>query len=67
MIQVKSFEEWNAGQPANKVVEWGSGSADPKDGKMHHNSVAYNSAPIEIKHMLYNQYVHTLTKPTFNP
>jgi hypothetical protein len=60
MIQVLSFEEWDASQDQSKLMEWGSTNQE-KDSTVIHKKVPYKDVPEEVRHMFYSQYVHSVT------
>jgi hypothetical protein len=60
MIEVYSFEEWDALQDHGKTVEWGNYSEAA--GATSHSSV-YADVPLEIREMFYIQYISHLTNP----
>jgi hypothetical protein len=60
MIELYSFEEWDAMQDQEKEVEWGSANGD-KDSQMVHHSMIYKDAPLNIREMFYHQYVAAAT------
>ena len=66
MIELYSFEEWDAMQEQDKIIEWGSTIANETSEAMHH-SCLYKEAPLEIRKMFYADYVHQMTNPNIQP
>jgi hypothetical protein len=62
MIEIYSFEEWDALQDPEKTVEWGS-STNGINSPIIQESCLYKEAPIEIKRMFYSEYIHKATAP----
>lgn len=62
MIEIYSFEEWDALQDPEKTIEWGS--AIPEDiTESNYNSCPYKDASLHIRRMFYSEYVHKATAP----
>lgn len=64
--EIQSFEEWDAMQDEAKILEWGSSNKE-KNSPATYNTSAYKDAPLEIRKMFYDQYVHFSTNPTTKP
>lgn len=66
MIEIYSFEEWDASQDPDGTLEWGSASQDI-NSEASHNSSRYQDAPLEVRKMFYARYIHALTTPNIKP
>ena len=60
MIEIYSFEEWDALQDPEKTVEWGSSD---RESLVAQNTALYKEAPLHIRRMFYAEYVHRSTNP----
>lgn len=63
MIQVLTFEEWDAAAPQNSILEWGSTGQKGICDTATYNEAAHKDAPIDIRKMFYAEYVHRTTNP----
>lgn len=66
MIEIYSFEEWDAVQDPNSILEWGS-TGQEKTSKVEQHSSRYADAPLAIREMFYAEYVHALTTALRTP
>lgn len=60
MIEVYSFEEWDALQDPDRTIEWGSSD---RESLVAQNSSVYKDAPVAIRKMFYTEYVYAMTNP----
>ncbi len=66
MIEIYSFEEWDALQDPDKTVEWGS-TTQETGSEAKYNSCAYKDAPLRVRKIYYSEYVHRATNPNIQP
>ncbi len=62
MIEIYTFEEWDAKQDPNSKLEWGNASLE-KASQVNQNVSLFKDAPIDIRKMYYVNYVSRLTDP----
>jgi hypothetical protein len=61
MIEIYSFEDWDAMQEQDKELHWGSSDQDSKE--VVQRVSPYKDAPRHIRTMFYAEYVHDRTNP----
>jgi hypothetical protein len=61
MIEIYSFEEWDAAQPQDRILEWGSTGQEGIADTATYNEAAHKDAPLEIRKLFYAEYVHANT------